>query len=261
MIRLDMLLVKKKMFKTRTKAQEAIKTGAIFCNEKKITKPGSSVPIDSKIEIKGKTNEYVSRGGLKLEKAIDVFGLNLKDKTLIDIGSSTGGFTDVALKNKVKKVIAIDVGRNQMVEELKNNDKVFLYEDQDFRTIENSLINDAEIATIDVSFISVVLLLNKLSSIENLTEVVCLIKPQFEAGKKMVKKHRGIVLNKDLHIKIVKKTIEEFHEFNFTLKDFTASPIRGGSGNIEYLAYFLKYGKAMNLNQPMEEIEKVFSKN
>ena len=143
---------------------------------------------NTNIEIKGKILPYVSRAGLKLEKALKVFNINLEDKTMVDIGSSTGGFTDCALQNNVKKVIAIDVGTNQLDKKLRNNKKIELYEQTDFRNVDLNILKNVNIATIDVSFISVKLLTKKLSKMENLKEIICLIKPQFECGKEIADK-------------------------------------------------------------------------
>ena len=149
-MRLDNELVNRKLFETRNKAQNAIKEGIILCDGKIITKTGFEVTDVTKIEVIGETLNYVSRGGLKLEKAIKIFNLNLGDKTMLDIGSSTGGFTDCALQNGIKKVIAVDVGSDQMAEVLKNDDRVILYENTDIRNMDKEVLNEAEIATIYV---------------------------------------------------------------------------------------------------------------
>lgn len=220
------------MFNSRTKAAYAIKLGLIFSDGKQIIKARTFVNEDSVIEIRGSVNPYVSKGGLKLVKAINEFKINLEDKTMVDIGSSTGGFTDVALKNNVKKVIAVDVGSNQMDSELKNNKKLELYEQTDFRNINNNILKEVNIATIDVSFISVAALIPKLNTLPNLKEIICLIKPEFEVGKEVATKYHGVITNSNIHEKVIIKILNEFKAINFNIDDLTYSPIKGGSGNI-----------------------------
>lgn len=254
MTRIDIELVKRGIFETRNKAQNEIKNKIVYYNNICITKPAFDVTENDIIEIKGEKLKYVSRGGLKLEKAIKEFNIDLNDKILIDIGSSTGGFSDCALQNGIKKVYAIDVGTDQFDKTLRLNNKIILYENTDFRNIDNNIINDANIASIDVSFISVTKLTSKLKELTNLKEVICLIKPQFECGKEISDKYRGVPLNKEVHYKVINDVINSFEENNFYINDLTSSPIRGGNGNIEYLAYF-KRNKEKNIN-----IEKVVNK-
>lgn len=254
MTRIDIELVKRGIFETRNKAQNEIKNKIVYCNNICITKPSFDVSDTDKIEIKGEKLKYVSRGGLKLEKAIKEFNIDLNDKILIDIGSSTGGFSDCAIQNGIKKVYAIDVGTDQFDKNLRQNNKINLYENTDFRSIDNNIINDANIASIDVSFISVTKLTSKLKELNNLKEIICLIKPQFECGKEISDKYRGVPLNKEVHHKVINDVINSFEENNFYINDLTSSPIRGGNGNIEYLAYF-KRNKERSIN-----IEKVVNK-
>ena len=192
------------MFNSRTKAAYAIKLGLIFSDGKQIIKAGTFVNEDSVIEIRGSVNPYVSKGG----------------------------FTDVALKNNVKKVIAVDVGSNQMDSELKNNKKLELYEQTDFRNINNNILKEVNIATIDVSFISVAALIPKLNTLPNLKEIICLIKPEFEVGKEVATKYHGVITNSNIHEKVIIKILNEFKAINFNIDDLTYSPIKGGSGNI-----------------------------
>lgn len=240
MTRIDIELVKRGIFETRNKAQNEIKNKIVYCNNICITKPAFDVTDTDIIEIKGEKLKYVSRGGLKLEKAIKEFNIDLKDKMLIDIGSSTGGFSDCAIQNGIKKVYAIDVGTNQFDKNLRLNNKINLYENTDFRSVDNSIINDANIASIDVSFISVTKLTNKLKELTNLKEIICLIKPQFECGKETSDKYKGVPLNKEVHESVIKNVIKSFKENNYYINNITSSPIKGGNGNIEYLAYFTK---------------------
>lgn len=253
MTRIDIELVKRGIFETRNKAQNEIKNKIIFCNNICITKPSFDVTDTDIIEIKGEKLKYVSRGGLKLEKAIKEFNINLNDKILIDIGSSTGGFSDCAIQNGIKKVYAIDVGTNQFDKNLRQNNKINLYENTDFRNIDNNIINDANIASIDVSFISVTKLTNKLKELTNLKEIICLIKPQFECGKELSDKYRGVPLNKEVHSTVINKVIESFKENDYYINNLTSSPIKGCNGNIEYLAYFKRD------NEKNIDIEKVIN--
>ncbi len=251
MTRIDIELVKRGIFETRNKAQNEIKNKIVYCNNICITKPAFDVTDIDIIEIKGEKLKYVSRGGLKLEKAIKEFNIDLKDKTLIDIGSSTGGFSDCALQNEIKKVYAIDVGTDQFDKNLRLNNKINLYENTDFRNIDNNIINDANIASIDVSFISVTKLTSKLKELTNLKEVICLIKPQFECGKEISDKYRGVPLNKEVHKSVIENVIKSFKDNNYYINNLTSSPIKGGNGNIEYLAYF-KRDKERSIN--VEEV-------
>lgn len=251
MTRIDIELVKRGIFETRNKAQNEIKNKIVYCNNVCITKPAFDVTNTDIIEIKGEKLKYVSRGGLKLEKAIKEFKIDLKDKTLIDIGSSTGGFSDCALQNGIKKVYAIDVGTDQFDKTLRLNNKIILYENTDFRNIDNNIINDANIASIDVSFISVTKLTSKLKELTNLKEVICLIKPQFECRKEISDKYRGVPLNKEVHKSVIENVIKSFKDNNYYINNLTSSPIKGGNGNIEYLAYF-KRDKERSIN--IEEV-------
>lgn len=251
MTRIDIELVKRGIFETRNKAQNEIKNKIVYCNNVCITKPAFDVIDTDIIEIKGEKLKYVSRGGLKLEKAIKEFNIDLRDKTLIDIGSSTGGFSDCALQNGIKKVYAIDVGTDQFDKTLRLNNKINLYENTDFRNIDNNIINDANIASIDVSFISVKKLTSKLKELTNLKEIICLIKPQFECGKEISDKYKGVPLNKEVHKSVIENVIKSFKDNNYYINNLTSSPIKGGNGNIEYLAYF-KRDKERSIN--IEEV-------
>lgn len=251
MTRIDIELVKRGIFETRNKAQNEIKNKIVYCNNVCITKPAFDVTDTDIIEIKGEKLKYVSRGGLKLKKAIKEFNIDLKDKILIDIGSSTGDFSDCALQNGIKKVYAIDVGTDQFDKTLRLNNKINLYENTDFRNIDNNIINDANIASIDVSFISVTKLTSKLKELTNLKEIICLIKPQFECGKEVSDKYKGVPLNKEVHKSVIENVIKSFKDNNYYINSLTSSPIKGGNGNIEYLAYF-KRDKERSIN--IEEV-------
>lgn len=243
MTRLDIELVNRGLFETRNRAQNEIKSEHVYCNNKCINKSSFDVNSEDVIEIKGEILKYVSRGGLKLEKALKIFNINLKGKILLDIGSSTGGFSDCAIQNGIYEIYAIDVGSNQFDNKLRENDKIHLYENTDFRNIDKNIINKCNIASIDVSFISVSKLTSKLSELDNLDEIVCLIKPQFECGKDIADKYKGVPLNKEVHENIILNIINSFMDIGFMICGLTYSPIKGGNGNIEYLAYFKKDDK------------------
>lgn len=226
MIRIDKLLVERKIFNSRNKAQEYIEKGYVICDGKVIDKPNKIVSESVNITIKNE-DIYVSRGSYKLLTAIEKLNLDFSNKVLLDIGSSTGDFTQVLLSANVKQVIAIDIGKNQMHQSLKNNSKLLLFEETDFRTIDVSKINNVDMAVIDVSFISVTKLLEKLKEINNLKEIICLVKPQFEAGKDNADKYKGKVLDKQIHLKVITEIINSFNEIGFNISDLTYSKITG----------------------------------
>lgn len=239
MDRLDSLLVKKGLVTSRTRGEYEIKNGNVLVDGKVVTKPSTKVSEDQEIVINNKL-EYVSKGALKLLKAIDSFNLDLSNKVMLDIGSSTGGFSDVALRNNIKKVIAVDVGTDQFDKELQKDNRIELHENTDIRTF--NITEEIDTVTIDVSFISVTKIISKLEEI-NPKEIVLLIKPQFECGKEISDKYKGIPLNKEVHKEVIKKVINSFIDINYNISGLTYSPITGGSGNIEYLAYFTKDNK------------------
>ena len=240
-MRLDIEVVNRKLFESRNKAQTEIKSGNVYVNGKKITQCSAEINENDLIVLKDNTLNYVSKGGLKLEKIIKKARLNLHEKIVIDIGASTGGFTDCAIQNGAKKVYAIDVGTNQLHKSLKNNDKVTCYENTDFREINNDKIFDGTMATIDISFISSLKIIDKIKELSNLQEIILLIKPQFECGKEYADKYKGVVLNRDIHFNVIKKIIKEYQKNGYFCNCLTFSPITGGKGNIEYIAYFSKF--------------------
>lgn len=240
MARLDIELVNRNLIDSRAKAQEAIKNGIIFCNNKCITKNSFQVQDTDVITINGELLKYVSRGGLKLEKALDEFNISLNNKIMCDIGSSTGGFSDCAIQHGIKEIYAIDVGSNQFDKTLRLNSKIHLYENTDFRNMDLNLLKDVNIVTIDVSFISVTKLISKIAFLPNCNEVICLIKPQFECGKEIADKYKGIILNKAIHNEVITNLITAFKDLGFIANGLTFSPIKGGNGNIEYLLYLRK---------------------
>lgn len=238
--RVDVLLVEQGFFDSRERAKRAIMAGLVHDDHDRLDKPGTKIPVDTQLYVKGSIMPYVSRGGLKLEKAIRVFHLDMKDKIMVDIGSSTGGFTDCALQNGVQLVYAVDVGTNQLVWKLRNDKRVIVKEKTNFRYANKDLFEYGlpNIATIDVSFISLKHIFNALKTIlSEGDEIVALIKPQFEAGKEDVGK-KGIVKDQNVHIRVIENVIKYGYEVGFYLKDLSFSPITGGEGNIEFLAYF-----------------------
>ena len=261
-MRLDKELVEKSLVPSRSKAQELIKEGFVLVNGKVIDKANYIVKEIDIIEIKENDKlKYVSRGGLKLEKAIIEFNIDMTNKTIMDIGSSTGGFSDCALQHGASKIIAVDVGTNLMHESLRNNPKIDLHEQTNFKEFESHYFKDIDIAVYDVSFISLKRIIDKIATENVSIDTVCLIKPQFECGKEIADKYKGIILNKQIHIDIIKDMINYFNEKGFYIKNLTSSPIRGGDGNIEYLTLISnKVDKNVNIN--IEElVYKCFKEN
>lgn len=241
--RLDVLLVNKNFFESREKARSSIMTGKVFVDGKKVDKCGHKVKITSDIEVKGDKLKYVSRGGLKLEKAIDEFSIDLKDKICFDIGASTGGFTDCMLQNGAKKVFSIDVGYGQIAWELRINPKVVCMERTNIRYITPDDVEEiGSFASIDVSFISLKKVIPAvLNLLNDEGSVVALIKPQFEAGREKVGK-KGVVREASTHIEVINEIVDFLIENKLSIINLDYSPIRGPKGNIEYLIYFKKQG-------------------
>ena len=240
--RLDVLLVERRLADSREKAKAIIMTGNVFVNGQREDKAGTTFDEEkAQIEIKGHTMKYVSRGGYKLEKAIDVFGVDVKDKVCMDIGSSTGGFTDCMLQNGAVKVFAVDVGRGQLDWKLRQDERVVSMEKTNIRYVTPEDIGEAiGFASVDVSFISLGLVLPAARNL--LTEdgrMVCLIKPQFEAGREKVGK-KGVVRDKAVHIEVIEKVIAIADGLHFKVLGLDYSPIKGPEGNIEYLIYIEK---------------------
>ncbi len=239
-MRVDVALVNAGLFESRTRAAEAVRDGVVFYGEQQITKPSFIVEDVDLLSVRGDVMPYVSRGGLKLEHALKEFRIDMSGRQMVDIGSSTGGFCDVALRNGIAHIVAIDTGTDQMHKSLRDNPKIDLHEQTDFRCIDDSLVANIDIATIDVSFISVTKILDKLATLPKLREVVCLIKPQFECGPEISARYRGVIRNIDVHKSVIQNVISAFLEHGFGCVGLTKSPIRGGSGNIEYLAHFVR---------------------
>ena len=239
--RLDVLLVERGLQESRQKAQATIMAGIVYVNNQRVDKPGTAVPNDARVEVRGKTLRYVSRGGLKLEKAMQTWPITLEGKTCADIGSSTGGFTDCMLQNGAAKVFAVDVGTNQLAWKLRTDPRVVCLEKTNARTLTAEQVPDPlDFASIDVSFISLKLIFPALYPLlREGGEVACLIKPQFEAGREKVGK-KGVVRDAAVHLEVLERFREHTKENNLTILGITYSPIRGPEGNIEYLGYLRK---------------------
>ncbi|MEH7399615.1 MULTISPECIES: TlyA family RNA methyltransferase [Bacillaceae] len=237
--RVDVLLVDRGLIETREKAKRAIMAGLVYTNEQRLDKPGEKIDIELPLQIKGEVMPYVSRGGYKLEKAINTFDLSVKDKIMIDIGSSTGGFTDCALQNGAKKSYALDVGYNQLAWKLRQDERVVVMERTNFRYVkpEDLIEGLPQFASIDVSFISLRLILPVLKTLlVPSSDVVALIKPQFEAGREQVGK-KGIVRDPKVHEQVIEMMIDFALRQGYDIKALTFSPITGGDGNIEFLIH------------------------
>ena len=230
--RLDALLTARGLFESRARAQAAIMAGQVLVNEQKIDKPGTQVPEDAAIRLLGEKLKYVSRGGLKLEKALQIFPISVKGKIVADIGASTGGFSDCALQNGAVRVYAVDVGYGQLAWKLRNDERVVNMERTNVRYLEaDSLGEQVDAATIDVAFISLDKVLLKPTGF-----VIALIKPQFEAGKENVGK-KGVVRDPKVHAGVIKKVVAFAKTEGFGIAGLDFSPIKGPEGNIEYLLH------------------------
>lgn len=239
--RLDVLLVNRGLAPSREKAKTMIMEGNVFVNNNREDKAGATFSDDCKIEIHGKTLQYVSRGGLKLEKAMKHFGITLDGKVCMDIGASTGGFTDCMLQNGASKVYAVDVGYGQFAWKLRQDERVVCMEKTNIRYVTPEQIDDAlDFASVDVSFISLTkVLIPARALLKDAGQMVCLIKPQFEAGREKVGK-KGVVRDKKVHEEVIEKVIGFALENGFSIHNLEYSPIKGPEGNIEYLVYIEK---------------------
>ena len=239
--RLDVLLVNRGLAPSREKAKAMIMEGNVFVENQREDKAGSMFDVESAIEIKGNTLKYVSRGGLKLEKAMTHFGITLDGKVCMVIGASTGGFTDCMLQNGASKVYAVDVGYGQFAWKLRQDPRVVCMEKTNIRYVTPQDIDDAlDFASVDVSFISLTKVLGPARELlKDGGEMVCLIKPQFEAGREKVGK-KGVVREKSVHEEVIVKVIDFAIEQGFYIKNLEYSPIKGPEGNIEYLVYIRK---------------------
>ncbi|AUT06507.1 TlyA family RNA methyltransferase [Streptococcus parauberis] len=268
--RVDVLAFKQGLFDTREQAKRGVMAGLVVSvlNGERFDKPGEKIDDATELKLKGEKLKYVSRGGLKLEKALSIFNISVDNKVCIDIGASTGGFTDVMLQSGAQLVYAVDVGTNQLVWKLRQDSRVRSMEQYNFRyaQLEDFTEGQPTFASIDVSFISLSLILPALKSILAPSgQVVALIKPQFEAGKSQVGKN-GIIKDKSVHLKVLEKVTTFAQEYGFNIKGIDFSPIQGGHGNIEFLAYMEKAEQIKEidvclLSEVVEKSHKEFNQN
>ena len=239
--RLDVLLVNKGLFASREKAKAAIMAGIVYVDGQKVDKAGTSIDVESEIFVKENLCPYVSRGGLKLEKAMEFFNFDLDECFCVDMGASTGGFTDCMLQKGAQKVYAIDVGYGQLDYKLRIDERVVNMEKTNIRYMDTALIKEPiDFISIDVSFISLNLILPVASKVlSDNGSVVCLVKPQFEAGREQVGK-KGIVRDKNVHKEVIEKVIGYANVVGLYPAGLTFSPVTGAKGNIEYLLYLTK---------------------
>jgi 23S rRNA (cytidine1920-2'-O)/16S rRNA (cytidine1409-2'-O)-methyltransferase len=247
--RLDKYLVSTNFVATRTKSKELIKSNNVKVNDKIVTKASYIVKDHDNVEIIDNSSiKYVSRAGLKLEGAIDSFNLDLKDKNIMDIGSSTGGFTDCSLRYGAKRVVAIDVGTDLMADSLREDERVELYEQLNFKNAPTELFENIDLIVSDVSFISLKHIIDRISLEDKDFELVFLIKPQFECGKEIADKFKGIINDEEVHKDVILDIITYFKQYRYNIIDLDVSKIQGKSGNIEYLAHFKRTEDATKID-------------
>lgn len=253
--RLDMLLVKRNLVESREKAKAVIMAGNVFVDGVREDKAGSAFAETVSIELKGISLKYVSRGGFKLEKAILTYGLELKDKVCMDVGSSTGGFTDCMLMNGASKVYAVDVGTNQLAWKLRQDERVISMEKTNIRYLTPEDIKEKmDFISIDVAFISLTKVLEPVRELlKDEGEVVCLIKPQFEAGREKVGK-KGVVRETRVHKEVIERVIIYAVNLGYLINNLDYSPIKGPEGNIEYLLHLQKQNQIGEIEEPIEDI-------
>lgn len=247
--RLDVLLVDKGLFETREKARSAIMTGHVYVNDQKADKPGNKYDVESNVEFRGEKMPFVSRGGYKLHKAVTAFGISLEGKTCLDIGASTGGFTDVMLQGGAKKVYAVDVGYGQFAWTLRTDERVVCLERLNFRYVtEKEIPEKIDFAATDVSFISIMKIIPPaLNLMTEQGEMVALIKPQFEAGREKVEK-KGVVRDRKVHEEVIMRIVDFIRTTGCHIYGLEYSPIKGPEGNVEFLVYFGKVDRGTELD-------------
>lgn len=248
--RLDVLLVKRNLAESREKAKAIIMSGNVFVDGQREDKAGTTFSDEVQIEIKGNVLPYVSRGGLKLEKAVANFDVDLQDKVCTDVGSSTGGFTDCMLQNGAKKVFAIDVGRGQLAWKLRQDERVVCMEKTNIRYVTpDDLGEPIDFSSIDVSFISLTKVLLPIRNyLKEDGQIVALIKPQFEAGREKVGK-KGVVREKSTHYEVIEMVISYAVSIGFKVLNLDFSPIKGPEGNIEYLVHLQKNDEVCTMDE------------
>ena len=247
-IRLDIALTQRGLAESREKAKALIMAGQVYLNGQKELKAGAAVKPDDEIEVRGSRNPFVSRGGLKLQKAAEKFDIDLSGCVCMDIGASTGGFTDCMLSHGAKKVYAIDVGYGQLAWKLRTDERVVNMERTNFRYVtHNEIPEDIDFASVDVSFISLRIILPVLRELlKSDGQAVCLIKPQFEAGREKIGK-KGVVRDPQVHVEVVENIVKFALENGFDVKNLDFSPIKGPEGNIEYLMHIQKSENAQKM--------------
>ena len=240
-VRLDVLLTEKGLQESRQKAQATIMSGLVYVNGQRVDKPGAAVDPEADVEIRGNTLRYVSRGGLKLEKAMAVWPIQLEGKICMDVGASTGGFTDCMLQNGAAKVYAVDVGYGQLAWSLRSDERVVSLERTNARYLTHEQVpEEPEFASVDVSFISLRQILPAVAGLlREGGQAVCLVKPQFEAGREKVGK-KGVVRDPAVHREVLEHFLDHAHLSGFKVLELSFSPIRGPEGNIEYLGWLEK---------------------
>lgn len=248
--RLDVLVCEQNPEMSKSRAQAMIMSGTVYVDGQKETKSGSMFPEDTIVEVRDNSLKYVSRGGLKLEKAMQVFPVDLKGKVCMDIGSSTGGFTDCMLQNGACRVYAVDVGKGQLHYKLREDDRVVVMEKTNIRYVTpDDIPEKIQFASVDVSFISLSLVLPAvLPLLDERKELVMLIKPQFEAGREKVGK-KGVVREPKVHKAVIEKTVDLAEENGLTVSGLSYSPVKGPEGNIEYLIHVLKSAEPKPFNK------------
>ena len=260
--RLDVLLVQQGLANSRELAKAYIMAGNVYVDGQKEDKAGTKVAVTAKLEVKGNQMKYVSRGGYKLEKAMDVFGIRLNGKICLDIGASTGGFTDCMLQNGASKVYAIDVGYGQFAWKLRNDERVVCLEKTNVRYVTHEQVPDeGDFASIDVSFISLTKVLPAvLGVLGEKGQLVCLIKPQFEAGREKVGK-KGVVRDSSVHREVIEMTVEYVRTQSLGILGLDFSPIKGPEGNIEYLIYLDKSQSGMHEDEVQARVDTVVAQS
>ena len=254
--RLDIILVNKGLATSREKAKAMIMEGIVYVNGQKEDKAGTMFDIEAPVEVRGQTLRYVSRGGLKLEKSMEQFGLDLTDLVCMDVGASTGGFTDCMLQNGARKVYAIDVGRGQLDWKLRNDPRVVCMEKTNIRYVTPEHIDEAPaFVSIDVSFISLTKVLGPVKALlQDDGQVVCLVKPQLEAGREKVGK-KGVVREPEVHEEVINKVIDWAIGLGFEILHLDYSPIKGPEGNIEYLLHLQNHGQETGFTEIPVDVE------
>ena len=260
--RLDVLLVQQGLANSRELAKAYIMAGNVYVDGQKEDKAGTKVAVTAKLEVKGNQMKYVSRGGYKLEKAMDVFAIRLNGKICLDIGASTGGFTDCMLQNGASKVYAIDVGYGQFAWKLRNDERVVCLEKTNVRYVTHEQVPDeGDFASIDVSFISLTKVLPAvLGVLGEKGQLVCLIKPQFEAGREKVGK-KGVVRDSSVHREVIEMIVEYVRTQSLGILGLDFSPIKGPEGNIEYLIYLDKSQSGMHEDEVQARVDTVVAQS